>query len=85
MLADALTALSNGAVLDARDHLVALYLCRVFSYWEEIEHLRTPEAIDALLDAQTSEVVAAVAERDLSFATAPPMAFQDGSWSAVGM
>jgi len=83
VLADALSGLSAGSAAEVRDHLVALYLCRVFTYWEEIEQLREPAAIDALLEAQTCAVIDAVADRKLTFAGSPPMAFHAGAWTAA--
>jgi hypothetical protein len=81
VLADALAGLAAGHAVQARDHLVALYLCRVRTYWDEIEQLAEPEAIDVLLDAQTTAVVDAIAARKLAFATGPPMAFNPGFWA----
>lgn len=81
LLADALQALSAGHLAQARDHLVALYLCRVMTYWEEIEHLR-PVDVDALLDEQTEAVVAEVAARNIRFSGAvPPPGFDAGYWA----
>jgi glucosylglycerate synthase len=83
VLADALTALAEGRGTEARDHLVALYLCRVRSYWREIEHLRWPDAIDALLDEQSALVADAVSRRSLRFTIRPPMDFRPGAWAEV--
>jgi hypothetical protein len=80
VLADALGALAAGKARQARDHLVALYLCRVFTYWDEIEDLGEPGAIDAALDAQTAQVIRAVARRKLQFPSMPPMALIPGAW-----
>ncbi len=81
MLADALAAVAEGRAEQARDHLVALYLCRVMSYWDEIERLDDPAAIDAAIDAQARAVIRAVARRELSFGAAPTMKFSSGAWS----
>jgi hypothetical protein len=81
VLSDMLSALARGRAVEARDHLVALYLCRVQTYWEEIERLDDPAAIDALLDEQTAAVVAAVSKRELRFDTGPPMMFNPGFWA----
>lgn len=85
VLADTLTGLAAGSATEARDHLVALYLCRVFTYWDEIEQLREPAAIDALLEAQTRAVIDAVTDRRLTFTALPPMAFHTGAWAAAAM
>ena len=81
VLGDALAALAGGRATEARDHLVALYLCRVAAYWREIERLGSPEAIDALLDEQSALVSAAVARRRLRFAARPAMDFRTGPWA----
>lgn len=81
VLADLLSPLAASRVVEARDHLVALYLCRVWTYWDEIERLGDPEAIDAFLDEQTAAVVAAITGRELRFGAGPPMAFTSGPWA----
>ena len=63
-----------------RDHLVALYLFRVMTYWEEIQHC-TGEQVDALLDEQTELVIAEVARRGLRFGSnGAAHAFVPGYW-----
>lgn len=82
VLADALEGLAAGDGERVRDHLVALYLSRVFTYWTEIERLRSPEAIDDLLDRQNSAVVAAIHRRRLRFRSAPlPSRFHSANWT----
>jgi len=66
ILGEALEGLATGHHTVVRDHLVALYLHRVMTYWEEIEHC-TGEQVDTLLDEQTDLVVAEVARRGLRF------------------
>lgn len=66
ILGDALEGLAAGHHTEVRDHLVALYLYRVMTYWEEIEHCMG-EQVDALLDEQTDLVIAEVARRGLRF------------------
>jgi glucosylglycerate synthase len=80
VLADALTAVAYGRAAEARDHLVALYLCRVRTYWQEIETLGHADAIDAPLDDQASAVAAAVGKRDLRFDVRHSMDFHPGLW-----
>jgi hypothetical protein len=53
----------------------------VAAYWQEIERLPSPEAIDALLDEQSGLVRAAVTRRGLRFTARPPMDFQAGPWT----
>ena len=81
VLGDALAALAAGRAAEARDHLVALYLCRVAAYWQEIERLQAADAIDALLDEQSALVSAAVSRRGLRFTARPPMDFRPGPWA----
>lgn len=82
VLADALAAVAAGRAVEARDHLVALYLCRVMTYWDEIERLDDPAAIDAALDVQTAAAIRAVARRrGLELTVAPPMALSPGAWA----
>lgn len=80
VLAEALQAVADGSAVPARDHLVALYLSRVMSYWREIEHLQ-PNAIDVLLQEQARSVCEQVSARRLSFAAVrPPHRFDPGYW-----
>ncbi len=65
VLADALAALSAGWFEAARDHLVALYVNRVLTFWEEIDGLSGAE-VDGLLDRQAALTVRAVRERDIA-------------------
>ena len=82
VLADALAAVAAGRAAEARDHLVALYLCRVMTYWDEVDRLEDSAAIDAALDAQTAAVIRAVARRrGLEFTVAPPLVLAPGAWA----
>jgi glucosylglycerate synthase len=81
VLADALAAVAAGRAAEGRDHLVALYLCRVMTYWDEIERMGDPAAIDAALDAQTAGVIRAVARRRLELTVAPSLALSSGVWA----
>jgi glucosylglycerate synthase len=82
VLADALAAVAADRAAEARDHLVALYLCRVMTYWDEIERMGDPAAIDAALDAQTATVIRAVARRrGLELTVAPPLSLNPGAWA----
>ncbi|PZG15159.1 family 2 glycosyl transferase [Micromonospora craterilacus] len=82
ILADAVAALTRGHAVEARDHLVALYLSRVLTYWLEIEHLSVAE-IDTLLDFQADAVASALSARrlELDAASPPPQAFTAGYWA----
>jgi hypothetical protein len=81
LLADAIAAVASGDAAQARDHLVALYLCRVITYWQEIDRMAIPAVIDAALDAQTAAVVKTVAQRNLFLSVRPPTAFRPGYWA----
>jgi hypothetical protein len=81
LLADAVQALAGGELERSRDHLIALCVNRVMTYWTEIEGLDTA-GVDALLHEQACATARAVAERSIVF-TAPPPApspFHPGRW-----
>lgn len=81
ILADAMAALGAETLALVRDHLVALYLSRVMTYWEQIEG-RGPEAIDDLLDRQTAAVIEAVRGRGITLpGAAMPLDFAPGYWA----
>jgi hypothetical protein len=83
LLADAVEALARGAFHPARDHLIALYINRVLSFWDEIGQLSGAE-IDALLDRQAAETVKAVADRQIVFdGAARSTGFDRGHWTGV--
>jgi hypothetical protein len=80
LLAEALTGLARGEFERARDHLIALMVGRVMTYWSEIEGL-ADAAIDELLDEQALATAAAVLDRGLTFDRPPvPAAFHPGRW-----
>ncbi|WP_158851894.1 glycosyltransferase family 2 protein [Saccharothrix deserti] len=59
ILADAVAAVAAGRFESARDHLVALYVNRVMTFWDEIDGLCDGE-VDELLDRQAAQTVRAV-------------------------
>jgi hypothetical protein len=80
LLADAVQALGDGEFEGARDHLVALYVNRVLTFWDEIEGLAGPE-IDALLDRQVTGTALAVRRRGVTFDRAcAPTGFSTAHW-----
>ncbi|WP_199440043.1 glycosyltransferase family 2 protein [Umezawaea beigongshangensis] len=80
LLADAVQALGDGEFEAARDHLVALYVNRVLTFWDEIEGLDGSE-IDALLDRQTARTAHAVRRRGVTFdPTCAPTGFSTAHW-----
>ncbi len=80
LLADGLQALARGELQRSRDHLIALCVNRVMTFWAEIEGFDTA-SVDALLDRQAEDTARAVAERTIIF-TAPPGTgrFDAGRW-----
>ncbi|QFZ19304.1 hypothetical protein [Saccharothrix syringae] len=81
ILADALAAVARGRFEPARDHLVALYVNRVLTFWEEIDGLRDAE-IDGLLDRQAAETVRAVQARGIVLGGGPgPSGFDVRHWA----
>lgn len=83
VLADAMELLAQNRFLVARDHVIALYINRVLSFWDEIEDLPGAE-IDALLDRQASDTVKAIADRSIEFdGTVAPAGFDRGHWRGV--
>jgi glucosylglycerate synthase len=83
ILADALDGVAHGCFEAARDHLVALYVNRVLTFWDEIEGLREEE-IDELLDRQATETAKAVESRSITFRASPvPPGFDRGHWAGI--
>lgn len=81
ILADTLVSLGAETLPLVRDHLVALYLSRVMTYWAQIEGL-SPESIDALLDRQSAAVVDSVHGRAITLpGAAMPPTFEPGYWA----
>ena len=82
LLADAVQTLAAGHFQSARDHLIALYVSRVLSFFEEIEQLNDTE-INALLDRQALHTVKMVSDRSITFAGPPASAeFDRGFWTS---
>ncbi|HEX6344465.1 glycosyltransferase [Umezawaea sp.] len=80
LLADAVVGVAAGDLESTRDHLVALYVNRVLTFWDEIEGLDGP-GIDALLDRQAAATVEAVGARAVVFdRTAVPPVFHENHW-----
>ena len=83
LLADALEGLAAGHFATARDHLIALYVNRVLSFWEEIDGLGGDE-VDALLDRQANDTAKAVADRDLTFGNVTTsLGYDRGHWTGI--
>ncbi|WP_235922162.1 glycosyltransferase family 2 protein [Lentzea tibetensis] len=83
LLADAVEALADGCFEAARDHLVALYVNRVLTFWDEIDGLSGPE-IDELLDRQAADTVRAVKYRSITFDhQCNTGGFDAGLWAAL--
>jgi hypothetical protein len=89
ILADALQALALGEFERSRDHLVALCVNRVMTFWDEITGLTVAE-IDELLHQQTLDTAEVTAQRSIRFGTRYPSdVFHPGRWqefqTAVGI
>jgi hypothetical protein len=83
LLADALRALADGQFRAARDHLIALYVNRVFSFWEEIAGMDGNQ-IDDLLDRVAAATAVEVARRGIRFDNpAPAVGFDPGRWTGL--
>ena len=81
LLADCLQGVAKGEFERSRDHLVALYVNRVMTFWDEIDGLG-PQQIDEFLDRQTSETAREVRERALVFDNPPVTSgFDPGRWA----
>ena len=81
VLADAVQAVADGRFEAARDHLVALYVNRVLTFWEEIDGLGGAE-VDQLLDRQAADTVEAVQGRRIALGRASgPGRFDVGHWA----
>lgn len=81
ILADAVAAVAGGRFEAARDHLVALYVNRVMTFWEEIDGLASAD-IDRLLDRQAARTVEAVQGRRISLSGGPgPTGFDVRHWA----
>lgn len=80
ILADALTALSAGRHETARDHLIALYVQRIRTWWTEIEHLDATQTQD-LVTQQVHQTASVVQQRRLSWSGLHlPYTFDVGNW-----
>jgi hypothetical protein len=80
ILADSLAALADGEFERSRDHLIALYVNRVMTFWDEIRGLTGTE-IDALLDRQVHDTAWTVRERSIMLAEPyAPGGFDPGRW-----
>ncbi len=80
ILADALQALALGELERSRDHLVALCVNRVMTFWDEIRDLAVAE-IDDLLHRQTVDTARLTDQRSIRFGTRyPPDVFHPGRW-----
>jgi hypothetical protein len=81
LLVDALERVGEGCFEAARDHLMALFVNRVFTFWAEIEGLDS-EGIDGLLDRVATDTASIAALRGIRFGAAPPDGpFTAGRWA----
>jgi hypothetical protein len=82
LLAEALDVLASGQFQVARDHLVALYIARTLSFWDEVASLSPTEVATSLYD-QVSETAREVGKRGIRFTGPGPRTFSRGYWTDV--
>lgn len=81
ILADAVERVAAGDLVPARDHLIALFVNRVFTFWDEIDGLDSL-AVDRLLDEQAAATAEAICARHIRFTDPPPAdRFDAGAWA----
>lgn len=79
ILADAVQGIADGAFADSRDHLVALYINRLVTFWSELEG-KTATTIDSMLADQVKQSAALVRRSGLAGAPVPAR-FDRGRWA----
>ena len=86
VLADALTALASGAQLQiVRDHLISLYVQRIFSWWEEISDLDNIQTGELVIQ-QAQATALEVQRRRLTWPSSGISdAFHVGNWEGYGI
>jgi hypothetical protein len=81
LLVDALERVGEGRAGQARDHLLALFVNRVFTFWAEIDGL-DPEGVDGLLDRVAADTASIAQLRAITFGAPPPDGpFSPGRWA----
>jgi glucosylglycerate synthase len=81
ILADAVERVAAGNLVPARDHLIALFVNRVFTFWDEIDGADSL-AVDQLLDKQAAATAEAISARRIRFTGPPPTdRFDAGTWA----
>ncbi|HWC81150.1 MAG TPA: glycosyltransferase [Pseudonocardiaceae bacterium] len=85
LLAEALAGVAAGRFQAARDHLIALFVNRVLTFWTEIEG-RTEDEVNALLARQAADTAVQIGRQAISFGpdSRPPGAFDRGYWTDFG-
>ncbi|MGH3803681.1 MAG: hypothetical protein ACRDTD_26835, partial [Pseudonocardiaceae bacterium] len=79
LLADATVGIAGGELLAVRDHLVALYLSRLMTFWLETAEL-SDAGVAAELDRQIALTVQAVQARSVEFDVSAPYQLSPGAW-----
>ena len=82
LLAESLAGLARGRFQAARDHLIALFVNRVLTFWEEIEHL-DEDGVNDLLDGVALRTATMVDQLGLGFGpeSLAPKSFGRGYWA----
>lgn len=81
LLVDALQRVGEGRAEVARDHLMALFVNRVFTFWAEIDGLDS-DGVDGLLDRVVTDTARIARSRGITFGAPPPDGpFSPGRWA----
>ena len=82
LLAESLVGVAKGRFGAARDHLIALFVNRVMTFWEEIERL-DEDGVNTLLDRVALDTATMVDQLDITFGpeSLAPVAFGRGYWA----
>lgn len=82
ILAEGLTAMSHGSYSRARDHLIALYVMRLVTFWSETDQL-SASAIQELLNEQVEATAKSCARATIDLSRIPArtsIPFDRGLW-----
>ena len=79
LLGEAVAGLAGGELLAVRDHLVALYLSRLMTFWAETSHL-SDAGVATRLDHQIELTARAVHAQAVEFDIAAPPELSPGPW-----
>lgn len=83
VLAEGIEAMTSGSYVRARDHLVALYVCRLVSFWDETTGLPAAKVETLLLDQieETAKACTGIRPALESLPTTTAIPFDAGLWA----